>query len=620
MPTESKKPLILISYAHADEPEHPAEGEVRWLSFVTGYLRPAIKHGAVDLWVDRVMAGGADWEREIEKQLRACDIFILLVSPHSLSSDYVVDKEIPIIRDRQAKGDDVYFYPLILKPTPKIALDLVRDKNLRPRDGKPFSDYPIGERDQRMSEAADEIAEIAATISMRRVQTLVAEGADISDPHKIRDDSVISLLKSTTEDSKIASQVVSAASKRPTTDIQTAPDSAGYFSRVARKYFSKHKLVIVFSTLGLATISVITFILLPFLSIMSDGLSARNPENPIERNVSRGQLKLIQSKSCVPPSGDFGDDNSETRQAIRDYQATHGAAVTGQLSKDDFFGLLSSAPCEQIGLHQENPFERFFYESAPDIERLRHQLIAVVQALNPPETELLKIVQTNGFADRVSFDDQTRSIIKGLQRRYGFKESGEMSRELRDKMEEIKVAISSPAGSSEKASSAPIAWGATAGVEFVTKVKDLCKELMCDPSQLMAVMAFETGETFSPSVVNPRTGAVGLLQFLPPTATNLRTSTGELAKMDAVTQLNFVEKYLQPFRGRIGNLEDLVAALEYPAAVGKPNDYVIYRSPSANYQSAKSLDTTGSGVITKEDFASRVRATLDKGLRPPRAI
>ena len=71
MPTETGKPLIVISYAHADEPEHPAEGEVKWLSFVTGYLRPAIKHGAVDLWLDRLMPGGADWEPEIEQKLRA---------------------------------------------------------------------------------------------------------------------------------------------------------------------------------------------------------------------------------------------------------------------------------------------------------------------------------------------------------------------------------------------------------------------------------------------------------------------------------------------------------------------------------------------------------------------
>jgi hypothetical protein len=29
MPTESGKPLIVTSYAHAEEPEQPAEGEVK---------------------------------------------------------------------------------------------------------------------------------------------------------------------------------------------------------------------------------------------------------------------------------------------------------------------------------------------------------------------------------------------------------------------------------------------------------------------------------------------------------------------------------------------------------------------------------------------------------------
>jgi tetratricopeptide (TPR) repeat protein len=168
MPTESGKPLIVISYAHADEPEHPAEGEVKWLSFVTGYLRPAIKHGAVDLWLDRHMAGGVDWEPEIEQKLRACDIFILLVSRHSLSSDYVVDKEVAIIRERQAQGEAVHFYPLVLTPTPKWGLRQVSDKNLRPRDGKPLSDYPLHERYGHMAEAADEIAEIAAEIAVRK--------------------------------------------------------------------------------------------------------------------------------------------------------------------------------------------------------------------------------------------------------------------------------------------------------------------------------------------------------------------------------------------------------------------------------------------------------------------
>jgi hypothetical protein len=168
MSTESGKPLIVISYAHQDEPEHPAEGEVKWLSFVTGYLRPAIKQGAIDLWLDRLMRGGAAWEREIRQKLGACDIFILLVSRHSLSSEYVVDNEIPIIRKREANGEAVHFYPLVLTPTPDIALDLVRDKNLRPRDGKPFSDYSLNERYRHMTDTANEIAEIAAKIKKRK--------------------------------------------------------------------------------------------------------------------------------------------------------------------------------------------------------------------------------------------------------------------------------------------------------------------------------------------------------------------------------------------------------------------------------------------------------------------
>ena len=60
------------------------------------------------------MPGGADWNPEIEAQLRASDIFILLVSANSTGSDYIVDKEIPIIRERQGNGDGVYFYPLLV--------------------------------------------------------------------------------------------------------------------------------------------------------------------------------------------------------------------------------------------------------------------------------------------------------------------------------------------------------------------------------------------------------------------------------------------------------------------------------------------------------------------------
>jgi hypothetical protein len=75
MPTEPKKPLIVISYAHADEPEDPGADGVKWPSFVTGYLRRVIKHLSVDRWTDWRMPGGIEWEREIKQKLGTCDSF-----------------------------------------------------------------------------------------------------------------------------------------------------------------------------------------------------------------------------------------------------------------------------------------------------------------------------------------------------------------------------------------------------------------------------------------------------------------------------------------------------------------------------------------------------------------
>jgi tetratricopeptide (TPR) repeat protein len=158
------KPVIFISYSHKDEPEHPREGEVQWLSFVRTYLQPAIKDGIFDLFVDEHLPGGADLRPEIERKLRACDIFILLISANSTSSDYVVDTEIKVTRDRESKGEDVCFYPVLLTPTPKVALDKFKDKVIRPHDAKPLSSFPYGERIQKMTGIADEIAEIATKI------------------------------------------------------------------------------------------------------------------------------------------------------------------------------------------------------------------------------------------------------------------------------------------------------------------------------------------------------------------------------------------------------------------------------------------------------------------------
>ena len=167
-----------------------------------------------------------------------------------------------------------------------------------------------------------------------------------------------------------------------------------------------------------------------------------------------------------------------------------------------------------------------------------------------------------------------------------------------------------------------IAFGKKVSAEFKKKVIDIATSLGIGADELMAVMAFESGETFSPSIANGAgSGAVGLIQFMPSTATGLGTSTEELKKMSAEKQRDYVAKYFAPHKNKLSTLEDIYMAVLYPAAVGKPNDYVLFDKDSEKawikkaYTQNKGLDSNKDGKITKAEAAAMVRAKLQKGLK-----
>ena len=153
--------------------------------------------------------------------------------------------------------------------------------------------------------------------------------------------------------------------------------------------------------------------------------------------------------------------------------------------------------------------------------------------------------------------------------------------------------------------------------EFRKKVFAMAKGMECDASDLMACMAFESGETFSPSVRNAAgSGAVGLIQFMPSTARNLGTSADQLAAMTAEQQLDYVAKYFKWYP-EIRTLEDIYMAILWPRAIGKPNDYVLFEKPARTYEQNKGLDADKDGRVTKFEAAAAVRAKHEKGMKPP---
>jgi hypothetical protein len=141
----------------------------------------------------------------------------------------------------------------------------------------------------------------------------------------------------------------------------------------------------------------------------------------------------------------------------------------------------------------------------------------------------------------------------------------------------------------------------------------------CDPNHLMAAMGFETGRTFSPSVRNPKSSAVGLIQFMtgPRSWAVAHGYTRErLEQMTPEEQLGVVAEYLAPYKGRLNTLSDVYMAILWPAAVGLPEDHVMWDADDPEYFANRGLDVDADGKVTKAEAAGKVQRVLDEGLQP----
>lgn len=76
---------IFFCYAHEDE---------AMLKKLKTQLRPLQRQGLInELWYDREISAGTDWEQEIVTHLNTSQIILLLVSADFIDSDYCYSKE-----------------------------------------------------------------------------------------------------------------------------------------------------------------------------------------------------------------------------------------------------------------------------------------------------------------------------------------------------------------------------------------------------------------------------------------------------------------------------------------------------------------------------------------------
>jgi hypothetical protein len=98
---------IFCSYAHEDE---------ALLNKLRVQLRPLEREGLIELWHDRDISAGTEWEHEIDAHLDTADIVLLLVSPDFMNSNYCYGIEMKQAIDRHNAGE-ARVIPILLRPT-----------------------------------------------------------------------------------------------------------------------------------------------------------------------------------------------------------------------------------------------------------------------------------------------------------------------------------------------------------------------------------------------------------------------------------------------------------------------------------------------------------------------
>jgi hypothetical protein len=141
--------------------------------------------------------------------------------------------------------------------------------------------------------------------------------------------------------------------------------------------------------------------------------------------------------------------------------------------------------------------------------------------------------------------------------------------------------------------------------EFLNKVNVYAKEKRIKASDLLSVMAVESG--IDPAKRNPNGGATGLIQFTKRTAETLGTTTEKLAKMSRSEQFEYVKKYFElpgnDFKPG-ANAGDIYAKVFLPARSG--SEVLTKKGEKESYyENNTGLDIGNKNYITKTDLQSK---------------
>jgi tetratricopeptide (TPR) repeat protein len=135
-----------VSYCHADED---------WKIRVVGHLKTL--GNAVEVWHDRDIAKGDNWDPEIQGAMDRAAVALLLVSKDFLSSTFIQEREVPYLLDRR-KNAGLRVIPLFVRPCAWQLATWLSEIQGDPKDAKALSEHTEAEADKALTALVLDVA------------------------------------------------------------------------------------------------------------------------------------------------------------------------------------------------------------------------------------------------------------------------------------------------------------------------------------------------------------------------------------------------------------------------------------------------------------------------------
>ena len=144
-----KNKKIFISYAREDR---------QFLDKLLKYCLDPIKKEGFEYWFDEKIRVGFDWSPEISENIETSNIAICIITSRFLGSDFINDKELPLLLKRREYG--MMIIPILFETCIWKRKSWLKNIQIYPRNGIPFDDLDNKMQKKLLVQVAEDICEI----------------------------------------------------------------------------------------------------------------------------------------------------------------------------------------------------------------------------------------------------------------------------------------------------------------------------------------------------------------------------------------------------------------------------------------------------------------------------